>query len=55
MNWFVLTEDYDLKYIGHTDLYQEAYQQALDKGIPFIDVVSEHQLERWVDEYSRVL
>lgn len=53
MQWYVLTEDFTLEHIGYNDLYQGAYQHVLDQGIPFIEVVSDYQVEQWIEEYNQ--
>ena len=53
MQWYILTEDYELQHIGYNDLYQGAYQHVLDQGVPFIEVVSDYQVEQWIETYNR--
>ncbi len=52
MNWYVLTEDFELEPLGYHDLYISAYQKVLDEGTPFVDVVSDHQVENWMRVYE---
>lgn len=54
MEWYVLTEDFKLEYIGYNEIYQEAYQHVLDQGYPFIEVLSEYQVQQWVSVYNSV-
>jgi hypothetical protein len=55
MNWFVLDKDLDLEFIGFFDNYYDALDSAKEDSPDIDDVISELQVESWIEEYDRAV